>query len=101
MYKNYARSKEDLLIRIGIEGGELERSPHTISHTTAKGETIKTHALKVVTTAENSDVILEELIDALMNTPAQYANSMMDEFKLVPFGNTSINKYGITELIVQ
>ena len=74
MYTNYAQAAEDLLMRIGTGGVELDLSSHTISHTTTKGETLKTHALKVVTTADNRDVILEELIDALTDTPAQYAN---------------------------
>jgi len=72
-----------------------------ISHTTTKGETLKIHGLKVVTTADNSNVILEGLINALVDTPTKYANSTMAKFKLVPFRNTASNKDEITELIVR
>ena len=54
-YSNYARATLNLKQRIGIEGAELELSPHSISHTTANGQIWKTRALKAVTTAEQSD----------------------------------------------
>ena len=40
-YEKYARVTIDLLHRIGIEGAELELSPHTIPHTTAHGDVLK------------------------------------------------------------
>ena len=75
--------------------------PHTISHTTTKGETLKPHALQVISMTGSSDVILEGLIDTLTYAPTKYANLTTAEFKLVSFRNTAISKDGIMELIVQ
>ena len=101
VYTNYARAIEDLSTRIRTEGVELELLTNTISHTTTTDETLETHALKVVTTADSNDTTLEGLIDALTDTPTKYANSTMAKFKLVSFQDTSINKDGITELIIR
>ena len=70
-------------------------------HTTTKGEILKTHALKVVTTSGNNGVIPEGLIDALTDTPTKHANSTTDKFKLVLLRNTEISKDRITDLIVR
>ena len=99
-YTNYARATADLLRRIGENGTELELSPHSISHTSTSGEVLRTRALKVVTTAEHSDKILEGLITALTGDPAEeYADSTTAAFKLIPFQNTAINRDGIEELV--
>jgi hypothetical protein len=99
-YTNYARATSDLLRRIGAIGAELELSPHSISHTSTSGEVLRTRALKVVTTAEQSDKILEGLITALTGEPVEeFANSTTAEFKLIPFQNTAINRDGIEELV--
>ena len=99
-YTNYARATADLLRRIGVDGAELELSPHTLSHTMADGEVLRTRALKVVTTEEHSDTILDGLITALTSDPVdEWASSTTASFKLVPFRNTAISRSGITELI--
>ena len=84
-YTNYAKATTDLLERIGVEGAELELSPHTISHTITRGEVLYTPALKVVTMEEHSDTILNGLIEALTETPTEFATSTTAELKLIPF----------------
>ena len=90
----------DLLKRIGEEGAELKLSPHAISYTTTSGEVLRTRALKVVTTEEQSDAVLNGLIEALTETPTKYATSTTAEFKFTPLQNTAINRDGIEELVV-
>ena len=95
------RTTADLLKRIGAEGAELELSPHTISHNTSRGDVLRMRALKVVTTEEQSETVLNGLIEALTETPPEYATSTTAEFKSIPFQNTVINRYGIGELVVR
>ena len=54
-YSNYARATADLKQRIEIERAEIELSPHSISHTTANVQILRTQALKVATTVEQSE----------------------------------------------
>ena len=99
-YTNYARATEDLLKRIGVDGAELELSPHSLSHTTLDGQVLRTRALKVVTTEEHGEAILDGLITALTGeVPDEFAESTTAAFKLIPFTNTAINRAGIAELI--
>ena len=84
-----------------MEGAELELSPHTISHTTIRGEVLRTQALKVATTEKQSDTVLHGLIEALTDTLTEFATSTTTVFKLIPFQNTAINRDGIEELVVR
>ena len=90
----------DLLQQIGAKGAELELSSHSLSYTMADGEVLQTRALKVVTTAEYSEWVLESLITALTGDVSdEWANSTTAEFKLIPFQNTAISRNGMAELI--
>jgi len=55
----------------------------------------------VVITEEQSETVLNGLIEALMETPPEYATSTTAEFKLIPFQITAINRDGIEELEVR
>ena len=46
-------------------------------------------------------MVLNGLIEALTETPIEYATSTTAEFKLIPFQNTAINRDGIEELVVR
>ena len=99
-YTNYSRATMDLLQWIGADGAELELSPHSLSHTMVDGEVLRTRALKVVTTEEHSEMVLDGLITALTGDPPdELANSTTAEFKLIPFQNTAMSRSGIAELI--
>ena len=45
--------------------------------------------------------MLNSLIEALTETPVEYAASTTAEFKLILFQNTAINRDGIEELVVR
>ena len=64
LYTNYARATKDVLTRIGVKGAEWKLSSHVISHTTVDGELLRTQSLKVMTTAEQNEMILDGLIEA-------------------------------------
>ena len=84
-YTNHARATQTLLERIGVDSVELDLSPHTISYTMTIRETLKMHALKVMTTVNLSEAIMDVLIGLLAEILTQYVNSTTAEFKLIPF----------------
>ena len=47
--------------------------------------------------AENSKVVLEELIEALTENPDEFSASSTATFKLTPFQNHVIRRDGLTE----
>jgi len=98
-YTNFAQATKDLLARINIKDLEIELSPHAISHKNVNDEIMRTNALKVVTTAEDSKVVLDGLITALTKTPREFQSSSTADFKLIPFQDNAIGRDGITELI--
>jgi len=77
----------------------MELSSYNISHTNANNETIRTNALKVVTTENDSQDILGGLIHALTKTPKEYQASSTVDYKLILFQSNAIGRDGITELI--
>ena len=98
-YTNQAHATYDLLQRMGNPELELELTPHTIAHKNGDDETIRTNALKVVTTEADSQAILDGLIVALTQTPKEFQTSSTVDFKLIPFRDNAIGRDGITELI--
>ena len=58
-------------------------------------------ALKLVTTEDQSETILNSLIEVITETLTELATSTTAEFKLIPFQNTAINRDGIQELGVR
>ena len=99
-YTNFPRATSDLIKRIGVEGIEIELSPHALSHTTTDGHVLRTRALKVVTTEEHGEAVLEGLIDALTGpVPDEFSDSTTAAFKLVPFNNSAITRDGVAELV--
>ena len=84
-YTNYARATQKLLERIGVDSAELDLLPHKISHTMTTGATLKMHTLKVMTTVNLSEAIMDRLIRSLAEILTQHANSATAEFKLIPF----------------
>ena len=62
---------------------------------------IRTHALKVATTEEDSEAVLNGLIECLTRTPTSFKYSTTADFKLIPFKNNAIGRDGIKELITQ
>lgn len=60
---------------------------------------MRTDALKVVTTEDDSQAILDELIKALTQTRKEYQASSTVDFKLTPFQDNAIGREGIADLI--
>ena len=88
---------EDLIKRIGADPPvELELSPHSITHRAGDNQTVRTNALKVVSTEEDAGTVLNGLIEALTNTPQEYTHSTTVDFKLIPFQNNVIGRDGLT-----
>lgn len=92
----------DLLHHIGADGAELELSPHSLYHTMADSKVLQTRALKVSTTMEHGEQILEGLITALTGDVSdEWVNSITAKFELILFQNTAISQISMAELIWQ
>ena len=77
----------------------MEFSFHTISYSTSKNKTIRIHTLKVVTTETYGVAVLDELIDALVETPTVFKASNTSDFVIIPFQNHVIGSDGMTGLL--
>ena len=72
-YTNFQMATADLIKRIGATPPvELELTPHSITHKAADNQTVRTHALKVVTVEKDADTVLNGLIAALTRTPTEF-----------------------------
>ena len=101
-YTNFQMATADLIHRIGTNPPvELELTPHSITHKAADNQTVRTHALKVVTVEKDADAVLNGLIAALTRTPTKFRHSTTVDFKLIPFQNNAIGRDGITQLITR
>jgi len=72
---------------------------HKISHENANNKTMQTNALKVVTTENDSQAILDGLIHGLTKTPKEYQASLTVDYKLILFQKNAIGKDGIAKLV--
>ena len=101
-YTPFKTVMEEFIKRIGTEPlVELELSPHALTHRAADNQTIRTHALKVVTVERDLDTVLNGLINSLTRTFTEFKYSTTVDFKLIPFQNNAISGEGITELFAR
>lgn len=72
-----------------------------ITHKGVDNQTLRNHALKVVTVEEDSDAVLHGLIKALTRASPEFNYSTTVDFKLTPFQHNAIGRHGITQLITR
>ena len=84
---------------LNLKGLDMELSSHNISHTNANDETMQTNALKVVTTENDSQAILDGHFHALTKTPKEYQASSIVDYKLISYQDNAIGRDDIAELI--
>ena len=57
--------------------------------------------MRVNTTQDDGEPVLNGLINALIETPHSFRRSNTRDFKLIPFQDNTIGRDGLTELITQ
>ena len=77
----------------------MELTLRTISHKNVDNENMRTNAFKAVTTATDSQEVLNGLITSLTKTPREFQSSLTVDFTLIPFQDNVIGRDDITELI--
>jgi len=75
--------------------------PTCITRPATEDNIVQTRALKVVIVGEDTEAVLNGLIECLTRTPTEFNLLTTVDFKLNPFQDNAISRDGINEIVTR